>query len=95
MCLAIPGKILEIKSDVQPIMAIVSFGGVRKEVCLEWLPEAKVGDYVLVHVGFAISMVDEDEAIETLRLIDDMESAHELQQGGDRRESPETRGPGL
>ncbi len=73
MCLAVPGKVLNIDSSVDPVMARVSFGGVEKEVCLEWLPDVKVGDYVLVHVGFAISRLDEEEAIETLRLIEEMD----------------------
>ena len=76
MCLAIPGKILEIETDVQPVMAKVSFGGIQKRICLEWLPEAGVGDYVLVHVGFAISKMDEGEALETLKLLDDIEGAY-------------------
>lgn len=77
MCLAIPGKVLEIESTVQPVMAKVSFGGIEKRICIEWLPEVKVGEYVLVHVGFAISKVDEQEAIETLRLLDEIEGAYE------------------
>ena len=76
MCLAIPGKVLEIETSVQPVMANVSFGGIQKRICLEWLPEAKVGDYVLVHVGFAISKMDEQEAIETLKLLDEIDDAY-------------------
>ena len=76
MCLAIPGKVLEIETDVQPVMAKVSFGGIQKRICLEWLPEATVGDYVLVHVGFAISKMDEEEALETLKLLDEIEGAY-------------------
>jgi len=69
MCLGIPGKIIEIyeRNDVQ--MGKIDFGGVIKEICLVYEPEAKIGDYVLVHVGFAISLLEEDEAIETLNLI--------------------------
>jgi len=52
-------------------MGVVSFGGVEKSVCLEWLPEVEVGEYVIVHVGFAISKMDEKEAMETLKLISD------------------------
>ncbi len=73
MCLAIPGKVELIRTDVQPTMGKVSFGGIKKEVCLELVPEVKVGDYVIVHVGFAISRMDEEEALETLRLFDQME----------------------
>jgi len=72
MCLAIPGKVLEINTTASPIMGKVSFGGIKKEVCLELVPEVKVGNYVIVHVGFAISMMDEEEAQETLKLIDQM-----------------------
>ena len=72
MCLAIPGKVLEIDSNAQPAMGTVSFGGVSKQVCLEWLPETKIGDYVIVHVGFALSKVDEEEALETLKMLEEM-----------------------
>jgi hydrogenase expression/formation protein HypC len=69
MCLAIPGKVLSIDTNVQPTMGVVSFGGVEKRVCLEWTDDVKLGDYVIVHVGFAISKMDEQEALETLKLI--------------------------
>ena len=72
MCLAIPGKILEIDASSTPLMGKVSFGGIKKDVCLELVPEAKIGNYVIVHVGFAINVMDEEEALETLRLIDEM-----------------------
>jgi hydrogenase expression/formation protein HypC len=77
MCLAIPGKVLNIDSSVSPIMGTVSFGGIEKSICLEWLPDVKVGDYVLVHVGFAISKLDEHEALETLKLFDEIEGAYD------------------
>jgi hydrogenase expression/formation protein HypC len=77
MCLAIPGKVLNIDHNTQPVMGTVSFGGIEKLICLEWLPEVTVGDYVLVHVGFAISKIDETEALETLKLFDDIEQAYE------------------
>jgi len=74
MCLAIPGKIISFEESTEsPLMAKVSFGGVVKPVCMDWLPEAKIGDYVMVHVGYAISKVDEKEAEETLRLVIEME----------------------
>ena len=72
MCLAIPGKVLAIDAAVSPLMGKVSFGGIKKEVCLELVPEVKVGEYVIVHVGFAISMMDEKEAQETLKLLAQM-----------------------
>jgi hydrogenase expression/formation protein HypC len=80
MCLAIPGKVLSIDTSVQPTMGVVSFGGIEKRVCLEWLPEVALGDYVIVHVGFAISKMDEQEAMETLKLISEIDgSLDELQ----------------
>ena len=74
MCLAIPGKILEIKGD-DPLMRTgrVSFGGLVKEVNLAYTPEANVDDYVLVHVGFAISAIDEAEAQRLLEYLDQLE----------------------
>lgn len=72
MCLAIPGKVVEINTSVQPIMGKVNFGGIRKEVCLEFVPDVKIGEYVVVHVGFAISKMDEAEAQETLKLLEQM-----------------------
>lgn len=72
MCLAIPGKLLSIDASSQPAMGTADFAGIRKQVCLEWLPEAKEGDYVLVHVGFALSIVDEEEALETLEMLRQM-----------------------
>jgi hydrogenase expression/formation protein HypC len=73
MCLAIPGKVIEINSSSKPTMGKVSFGGIKKDICLEWVPEVKVGQYVIVHVGFALSTMDEQEALETLKLIEEME----------------------
>lgn len=77
MCLAIPGKVLEIDRNEQPVMGRVSFGGIQKQVCLEWVPDVKVGEYVVVHVGFAISAMDEDEALKTLKLFEEMDDAME------------------
>ena len=66
MCLAIPGKVEEITTDGLIRMGRVNFGGVVKRVCLDYVPEIKVGDYAIVHVGFAISVIDEQTAQETL-----------------------------
>jgi len=89
MCLAIPGKVLEIETDVQPVMGKVSFGGINKRVCLEWLPDVKVGEYVIVHVGFALSKVDEEEALETIKMINEMGDAlDELQADESERPQP-------
>lgn len=68
MCLAVPGRIESIYEDGGTRMGKVSFGGLVKEACLAYLPEAMVGDYTIVHVGFAISRIDEASAQETLRL---------------------------
>jgi hydrogenase expression/formation protein HypC len=73
MCLAIPGKVLAIDRGASPVMGDVSFGGTQKKVCLEWVPEVRVGEYVIVHVGFALSVVDEQEALETLKMFKEME----------------------
>jgi len=73
--LAIPGKVLEIDETSTPKMGKVSFGGIQKKVCLEWIPEVKVGEYVVVHVGFAISRMDEKEALEALNLLEQMTGA--------------------
>jgi len=71
MCLGIPGKITEVYERNNFQMGKIDFGGVSKEICLAYVPEAKAGDYALVHVGFAISLMDEEEAMETLKLIKD------------------------
>jgi hydrogenase assembly chaperone HypC/HupF len=67
MCLAVPGKIVDIRDDGMVRMATLDFGGIQKQVCLAYLPDAVVGDYAIVHVGFAISRIDEASAMETLR----------------------------
>jgi len=76
MCLGIPGKIIEISDQETLLMGKVDFGGVIKDVCLAYVPEAKVGDYTLIHVGFALSLMDEEEAnatLDTLREIIELE----------------------
>ncbi len=72
MCLGIPGKVTEIRDEAGLAMGKVDFGGVRKDACLAYLPEVRLGDYVIVHVGFAISKVDEAEALKTLEILDSM-----------------------
>ena len=66
MCLAVPGRILSIAEADGVPMAAVDFGGVRKSVCLQYVPDASVGEYVVVHVGFAIQLLDEESAKQTL-----------------------------
>jgi hydrogenase expression/formation protein HypC len=73
MCLAVPGKVISIdKSDPELRMAKVDFSGVTKEISVQWLPEVKVGDYILAHVGMALNILNEDEALETLRLLKEL-----------------------
>ena len=67
MCLAIPGKVEEISTEGLIRVGRVNFGGVVKNVCLDYVPEVEVGDYTIVHVGFAISKIDEETAEQTLR----------------------------
>jgi hydrogenase expression/formation protein HypC len=66
MCLAVPGRIIRLDNRDDTIMAEVDFGGVRKDVCMEYIPDATVGEYVIVHVGFAIQRLDEASATQTL-----------------------------
>ncbi|NNN08995.1 MAG: HypC/HybG/HupF family hydrogenase formation chaperone [Acidimicrobiaceae bacterium] len=68
MCLGIPGKVEDVWEASGTRMATVNFGGVRKEVCLAFVPEVAVGDYTIIHAGFAITQLDEDSALETLEL---------------------------
>jgi hydrogenase expression/formation protein HypC len=69
MCLGIPGKIISIYDSGELMMGTVDFGGVTREACLAYVPEAKIGDYTLIHVGFALSIISEQEAQETLDLL--------------------------
>jgi hydrogenase expression/formation protein HypC len=78
MCLAIPGKVIEVFQQQGMRMAKVQFGGITREACLEYVPETQVGQYVLVHVGFAISTVDEEEAKRTYELLEQMDQLTEL-----------------
>lgn len=77
MCLAIPGKVEEISASGDIRMGRVNFGGVVKNVCLDYVPEVVVGDYTIVHVGFAISKIDEQSALETLELFRKMGTLEE------------------
>ena len=90
MCLAIPGKIISIDNQIDDIFrfAKVSFDGIVKDVNLAMVPEAKVGDYVLVHVGSAISIVDEKEARETMDILYQMDEITELSYGNQPPEPP-------
>ena len=83
MCLAIPGKVTSISGE-DPLLRSgkVDFGGVLKEVSLAYVPEVKVGDYVIVHVGFALSRVDEAEANQVFEYLREMEELSDLQDSG-------------
>ena len=81
MCLGIPGRVIEIHDDAGLRMATVDFGGIRREACLSCTPEADVGSYVIVHVGFAITQVDEAEAHRTLDVLRAMAGAVEGELG--------------
>ncbi|HEY3286327.1 MAG TPA: HypC/HybG/HupF family hydrogenase formation chaperone [Gemmatimonadaceae bacterium] len=80
MCLGIPGRIASIRDDAGLTMGVVDFGGVRREVCLQYVAdEVAVGDYVIVHVGFAITKVDEEEARRTFEVLKEMSQLEELE----------------
>ncbi|WP_042364618.1 HypC/HybG/HupF family hydrogenase formation chaperone [Streptacidiphilus neutrinimicus] len=70
MCLAVPGKVMSIEEKEGTRMAVVDFGGVVKDVCLEYLPDLQVGEYTIVHVGFALQRLDEESARQTLALFE-------------------------
>ncbi len=95
MCLAIPGQVVSIENatggqDGALRMGTVDFGGIRKSVCLDWVPDVSVGEYVIVHVGFAISKVDEEEARETLKLFAEIQgSFDELNYDGSEKSAPQ------
>jgi hydrogenase expression/formation protein HypC len=80
MCLGIPGRIVDIRDDRGLAMGVVDFGGIRREVCLQYIAgDVKVGDYAIVHVGFAISKVEEDEAKRTFEILREMSELGELE----------------
>ncbi|MCB0243561.1 MAG: HypC/HybG/HupF family hydrogenase formation chaperone [Anaerolineae bacterium] len=82
MCLGVPGKVIEMSEDpLGMTMGKVDFSGIVKEVCLAYVPEVTLGDYVVVHVGFAISVVDEDEAQEVFEFLRQMDELAELEIG--------------
>jgi hydrogenase expression/formation protein HypC len=79
MCLAVPGRVIEFQKEKEglsegPRMGKIDFGGIAKSICLDLVPEVRIGDYVVVHVGFAISILDEKEAEESLRLFSELEA---------------------
>ncbi|MGW2748839.1 HypC/HybG/HupF family hydrogenase formation chaperone [Streptomyces sp. NPDC001450] len=68
MCLAVPGKVVAIDDGADPLTGLIDFGGVQKQACLEYLPDVRVGEYVIVHVGFALQRLDEESARASLEL---------------------------
>ncbi|NOX84955.1 MAG: HypC/HybG/HupF family hydrogenase formation chaperone [Chlorobi bacterium] len=72
MCLSLPGKIISVDDTSELRMAEVDFGGVKREVCVEWVPEANVGDYVLAHVGTALTVLDEASALESIAALNEL-----------------------
>ncbi len=85
MCLGIPGRVTEIWEDRGTRMAYVDFGGAVKDVCLAYLPDIEVGDYTIVHAGFALTRLDEQSALQTLAMFRDLGVLDE-ELGGERRE---------
>ena len=79
MCLAVPGKIVDIYETNGLLMGMIDFGGVTREACLSYVPEAKIGDYTIIHVGFALNLIDEQEAMETLSLLDQISRQDETE----------------
>ena len=77
MCLGVPGKIVEIYDSGGLQMGKIDFGGVTREACLAYVPEAQIGDYTVIHVGFALHLISEEEAIETLELLRQLAEAGE------------------
>lgn len=77
MCLGVPGMITEIYQKDTMRMGVVDFGGVTREACLDFVPEAKVGDYTIIHVGFAISLLSEEDATRTLALLKEISDIEE------------------
>ncbi len=91
MCLGIPGEVIETYSEHDMLMGKVDFGGVFKRVCLEHTPEARVGDFVIVHVGFALQVIDEAEAKQVFAFLEQMNELQELEAAGtDEDESVQT-----
>lgn len=72
MCLAVPGRIVSVDNSGPLRMARTDFGGVHTDICVEWLPEAGVGDYILAHVGTALTLLTEEDALETLKALEEL-----------------------
>lgn len=92
MCLAVPGKVVAIDEGADPLTGLVDFGGVQKQACLEYLPDVRVGEYVIVHVGFALQKLDEESARASLELFEQLGLLEE--EFGDAWEQAERQGSG-
>ena len=92
MCLAVPGKVVEIAGEGELRMGKVDFSGVKREACLAYVPEVQLGDYVLVHVGFAIARIDEQQAMETLAALQEIAELGELDRPDELPPPPGRRG---
>lgn len=77
MCLGVPGKIVDIYRESGLLMGKIDFGGVTREACLEYVPEAVIGDYTIIHVGFALNIISESDAMETLEMLDEIDRLNE------------------
>lgn len=82
MCLGIPGEIVEVREDDGLRIGKVRFAGISREVCLDYVPDATLGDFVVVHVGFAISKIDPEEAARSYRILEDLGQTYELTDDG-------------
>lgn len=80
MCLGIPGRVTAIEESGDLLMGRVAFGGVTKRVCLEHVPDVRIGEYVVVHVGFALSRLDEEEALRVFALLRELDQLDELRE---------------
>ncbi|MCI0447657.1 HypC/HybG/HupF family hydrogenase formation chaperone [bacterium] len=78
MCLAIPGKVVEMHESEGILLGKVDFGGIVKQVCLQYTPDVKTGEWVIVHVGFSLSKMDEEEAARTYKLLEELNQLSEL-----------------
>ena len=88
MCLAIPGKVLSKEDRDGALMGRVDFGGITREIQLDFVPEVEIGEYVIVHVGFALSRLDAEEASRTLELLQEMGALDESEVGSPESEVP-------
>ena len=86
MCLGIPGEIVEVRDELGLRLGKVRFAGITRDVCLDYVPQANPGDYVLVHVGFAIATIDREEAERSYRILEELGQTAELT--ADRQETP-------